>query len=120
MYAKVHLGLSFDEFDELSYEEFALYQEQHQQRELRQVDIANHRAGVIASVIANVHRSKDSKAVQPSDFFKFHTFGQAKSTPKATPEQIAQSQADVLEALLVTARTNRKRKQAEAKKGNGS
>lgn len=58
------LGLSDDEFGEMSPRHFSLLMERRED-EHRRADL---RAGIVASLIANVHRSKDAEMFTPEMF----------------------------------------------------
>ncbi len=100
-------------------EELAYFTKQHTERQADLVDLDNLRTGVLASAIYNASGRQVKQLIKPSDFFNFRK--RKADKPKATPAEIAKSQASVIEGLLVNAKTRKKQRMAEeAKKGNVS
>lgn len=78
--ARYDLGLTEAEFWDLTPAQFVALNKRHLIH--RQMD--DYRSGVIAAVMCNLHRSKDSPALQPSDFFS--------SLPEVKPKAMSGQQ----------------------------
>lgn len=63
--ARVEFGISEDEFWELTLREFVTLADRYRERERR----ADYRAGIIASLIFNAHRTESADPMEPGDFF---------------------------------------------------
>lgn len=63
--ARYDLGLNEDEFWELTPAQFDAINERH----LVHRQMEDYRAGVIASILVNIHKEQGAKPAEPSDFF---------------------------------------------------
>jgi hypothetical protein len=76
------LHLSDEEFWQLTFTEFDALCERFKVEQERE----DWRAGLICAVLANIHRSKDTKPYKPQDFMPN---GSTKDKEAQTPEQMA-------------------------------
>lgn len=78
--ARYDLGLTEEEFWELTPAQYDALNERHLIH--RQMD--DYRAGVIASILCNIHKEKGSKPAEPADFFS--------SLPRSKPREMSPSE----------------------------